>query len=77
MKCQLVGIKEVDYLSKKTGKQVTGKNLYVLYEAENVRGQVATDFYVNSEFVFDGISIGDDILVYFNQYGRVDEIEPA
>lgn len=74
MKCTLVGIKEVDYTSKKTGKHVTGKNLYVLYDAENVEGQVATDFYVRSDFSFDGISIGDDMNVFFNQYGSVDEI---
>ena len=74
MKCKLVGVKNVDYTSKKTGKQVTGFNLYVTYQAENVDGLVATDFYVRSDFHMDGFVIGDDINVFFNQYGGVDEI---
>lgn len=77
MRCKYVGYKEIDYVSKKTGKPVKGKNLYITYPADNVVGIVAEDIYVSSLMDITGLVIGQEMDVFFNRYGSVEQILPV
>lgn len=46
-KVELVGIEEVDYVSKKTGNPVQGINLFVNYLDPNVMGKRAENKYLS------------------------------
>lgn len=42
----ILGLEPVDYISKKTGKQVVGVTLYLASENVNVYGQITSDLYI-------------------------------
>lgn len=78
MKCTLVGVKRVDYVSKKTGKQVLGWNLFITRSDEHVEGLVAEDVYcadaMSSQVNAIKPYIGEEIQLLFNRFGGVDEV---
>ena len=74
---KLIGESSVNFVSG-NGETIKGKNLYVLYQDENVNGLKADKLWVK-----DGISIpadaklNDMIDVTFNMKGRVESIKKA
>jgi hypothetical protein len=79
MKVTLVGIKRVDYFSKKNNRQVLGWNLYVTHDTTDpqIEGLVAEDFYCKDDKTpmvnCLKTAIGEEIDVYFDRWGNVDE----
>lgn len=53
MKVKVVGIQNVDYTSRKTGKPVKGTALHVIFKDAEVAGEA-----VDSIFVSDALEIG-------------------
>ena len=82
MKVRLVGIKRVDYFSKKNNRQVLGWNLFVTHDTTDpqIEGLVAEDLYCQDDKtpVVNSLKpvIGSDIEVYFDRWGNVEEALP-
>lgn len=70
MKVEIVGIENVDYESKKTGKRVEGFRLHVQFEKENCQGY-ATDVVFIAKDVLENFTVGDEVELLYNKYGRV------
>jgi len=77
---RIVGIEKVDYTSKNTGDRVRGTNLYVHYPSEDrpgLQGERCDKLYVKEAIDCSSLSVGDDIEVYYNRYGKVDMVHLA
>jgi len=81
LSCVLYGIKPVDYLSSKTGKQVIGLNVYFGKFVEGVLGTIPLkEKYVSSKnglyslFISSDIVIGGTYEIDFNEYGDINII---
>lgn len=72
---KVIGIKNVDYVSKKTGKNVVGITLYLTEPAEDVKGMSCESVYVSfaSRAYEDAklCALGDDVEVGYNKYGQI------
>ena len=75
----LLGIKKVDYVSQKTGKNVLGWNLYLSFPLQN--NNLEQGYGCQREFIsashFDDAPwdlIGKQITILYNKYGNVDSI---
>ena len=70
---EVVGIEQVDYVSRKTGKHVSGKILHLAEDLPPERGMGVKN--LKSEFcrdgVLDGIDVGDRVIVYYDRYNNV------
>ena len=79
MKVEIVGIQGVDYVSRKTNKQVTGTTLHVTYPRDNVEGVVCESIFVSSRSSIDlsGIHVGDIVDLSYNRYGSVESLCPV
>ena len=77
---RFVGIEKVDYTSRNTGDRVRGTNLYVHYPSEDrpgLQGERCDKLYVKEAIDCSSLSVGDDIEVYYNRYGKVDMVHLA
>lgn len=68
----VVGIQNVDYVSKRTNRRVLGKQVYFICPLDDRKGVGNA---CGSEFIPDSIntpiSINDEIEFYYNKYGSV------
>lgn len=78
----VVGIKEVNYVSKKTGKEVNGIEVHGTYPSS--RASFGTTKLTDTQFLSMSIveknggvlpSEGDEITFFYNKYGQVDHYE--
>lgn len=78
MKVTLIGFENVDYVSRTTGKQVTGVRLH--FQEQPIDMQFGQGFRVLSEFVShrvaDGVSlmVGENYDISYTRNGRVDSL---
>lgn len=70
----ILGFEKVDYISKKTNKQVLGTRLHMSYTSDKIDGQGVESVFV-SNLLCEGLSIGDEIELLYNKYGNVAEIK--
>lgn len=73
MEYQIIGIEFLDYVSKKTGKQVKGYNLYMTYEKEKCDGLATLNEFVSEEIGKD-VEVSDKVQLFYNKYGKVDKV---
>jgi len=68
----VVGYQEYDFTGR-DGRQVKGKNLYVLEneEKQGLVGRKATKIKVPMDFDLSKIKIDEEYNPYFDQYGRL------
>lgn len=74
MKYIVLGKQKVDYTSKQTGQRVQGENLHCKYLQKNVEGEAVEKLYISSNVNSPIVNVGDEIDVFFNRYGSVDEV---
>lgn len=74
---KLLGIKRVDYVSQKTGKNVLGWNLYLSFPLQN--NNLEQGYGCQREFIsgsnFDDAPwdlIGEELTIFYNKYGNVE-----
>lgn len=72
----VVGIEHRSYVSKKTGKNVEGYNLYLTQEVkdENVLGVRCYSQWLSPEVYSNEIEVGSLISVGYNRFGRVVDV---
>lgn len=70
---EVIGKEYVDYVSKKTGKQVKGYTLHLCYEKDNCDGLAVANEFVGEDYGKD-IKVNDKIELFYNKYGKVNKI---
>lgn len=71
---KVIGVKNVDYVSRRSGRPVKGYSLYLTYERNDVDGLACEDVYVSTERINDVPYVGDLCSVYYNRYGSVESV---
>lgn len=69
----VIGKEFLDYLSKKTNKQVRGYSLHLTYEKDNCEGLATITEFVSEEMGRD-VKISDQVELLYNKYGKVNKI---
>ena len=69
----VIGKEYLDYVSKKSNKQVKGYTLHLTFEKENCEGLAVLSTFVSEEIGKD-ININDQVELFYNQYGKVIKI---
>lgn len=72
-KYTVIGIEHRSYLSKKTGKNVEGYNLYLSQELndKNLLGVRCWSVWLSPELYSDEIEVGSVVSLGYNRFGRV------
>lgn len=72
-KFTVIGIEHRSYVSKKTGKNVEGYNLYLSQEVDdrNVMGVRCYSEWIAPELYTDDIEVGSEVSLIYNRFGRV------
>ena len=70
MQYKVVGKENIDYVSKKTNKQVKGYTLHLTIEKEKCEGVAVLSVFVSDE-VGSLVEVNDEVELYYNQYGKV------
>lgn len=74
---KVVGFQPVSFKDQRTGNQVEGTSVHCLSDmSSNGFGQKVDKFFMKKEIDCSALVIGDDILVYFNRYGKPSGFEP-
>ena len=78
---KIIGIQPVDYVSRKTNKQVTGLTLHLTFEDDRIRGLGTETVFVSTQSIcyndVAALPLGTEVNVYYNRYGSVEDIRPA
>lgn len=80
MEVTVKGWKRVDYVSKKTGKNVKGYNIYYtrkpnVSEEAYITGTVCEDVYVSDNFDMSRLAVGFKYNITYNRFGGVEDIQ--
>ena len=74
MKHVVLGKRAVSFIAK-DGKEISGTTLYLAYETEGVDGMAADKVFIPAaKMPKKEITIGSDVDVLFNRYGKVEAI---
>lgn len=75
-KFTVVGIEHRSYVSKKTGKNVDGYNLYLTQEVDdkNVLGVRCYSQWLSPELYSDELEVGSVVVLSYNRFGRVSSV---
>ena len=72
----IIGIEEVDYVSKRTNKPVEGRKIYYTYPfapTKDAAGLIAESCFCNYELAGE-LKVGDNIELFYNRFGSVADI---
>lgn len=74
---EIIGYRELNYVSKKTGKPVHGYNICLMADNEQYVGSQVAEIYC-SVANLNGYTpkIGDVVVCLYNSYGRVCSVAP-
>lgn len=75
MDYKVIGIKNINYTSKKTGQVVQGTELHCSFDDKNVRGAAVDKFYIPQRVDISHVQIGDLVNILFNRFGSVDFVQ--
>lgn len=71
----IIGIEEINYISKKTNRQVTGRRIHYTSDiTKDGQGLRAENDYVSDE-IGANLYVGDQIEIYYNRYGAISQIK--
>ena len=70
----IIGMKRFEYTSKKTGKKTDACNLYCTYEDTKTAGLACTSFFCRSDIVPGDLAVGDNVQIFYNRFGGVEQI---
>lgn len=79
MKAKVLGIQDVDYISKKTGNPVRGTTLHCAFADPLVRGEAVNGIFVSDNLKLDclfSIKPGDEVDIEYNYRGYVCNVTP-
>ncbi|WP_069999861.1 hypothetical protein [Cellulosilyticum sp. I15G10I2] len=77
MKAKFVGIQDLNFQNDK-GETITGKNLFIVYEDENVTGLKAGKLFLKEGTTLPkDVKLNDTLELSFNMKGKVEAIFKA
>lgn len=75
---KVIGIRNVDYWNK-NNIHIEGIEINTVYESANVEGYAVKTFYFSSRVLENNrithFNLDDEIVVYYNEFGKVIKIE--
>lgn len=77
---KVLGIEVVDYVSKKTGNRIVGRNLHVCCDfgskqiERGCQGYRTESVYIKNDMCPD-LKVGDQVEFLYNRYGSVEEMK--
>lgn len=71
---KIIGMRRFEYVSNKTRKKTDACYLYCTYEVRNTSGLACTSIFCRSDLVPGDLSIGDNVQVFYNRFGSVEQI---
>ena len=71
---KIIGMKRFEYTSKKTGKKTDACDLYCTYEDKKTVGLACTSIFCFSDIVPVDLSVGDNVQIFYNRFGGVEQI---
>lgn len=72
---EVIGIRNVHYVSKKTGREVFGTELHVTEKRQDTIGLATDKIFCGGKVEVNHVSIGNEIRVLYNRFGQVDFVE--
>ena len=79
MRVKILGIQKVDYVSKKSGRQVTGTTLHGVVKdgrpQEGLTGERVESIFVSTSTPLPKLAVDDEVNIFYNRYGSVDEVQ--
>lgn len=70
----VIGLEHRQYTNKQ-GRQVSGYNLYVTYDKDNMDGIACFSEWCSDALIQDsGIAVGDNVELLYNRFGRVESV---
>lgn len=77
---KVVGIKEVNYKSKKDGSERHGIEVHGTYPSSRCQSGVLTDKQFLSDYIVEKMGgivpqVGDEIIFRYNRFGQIDDYE--
>lgn len=72
---EVVGFARSQFQAQDNGQTITGWNIYVQYEDSKVTGYKCERLYLGDGKCDYQPRVGDRINVYYNRYGKVDNIQ--
>lgn len=73
----IVGIEDVNYVSKKTGRAVTGVKLHLTYPLDDDKGDgqgVVSEFCSSNIPVVNTLTVGDEVEILYNRFGGIADV---
>lgn len=79
MERMIIGLENVDYISRKSGEPVKGLNLHTVGVSANVKGKACEKFFVSAKAegiypVASKLNVNDLVDIQFNRFGGIDAI---
>lgn len=72
---KVLGVENVDYVSRRTGNRVIGVRLHTGTEKRGCDGVAVENFFCKPDSFTDGIpAVGDEVRLLFNRWGSVQEV---
>jgi hypothetical protein len=69
----VVGLKQTSFKPEDSDREIRGVNLWAAYDQNGVEGKACDRIFVKeSALPDDPISLGDDIEILYNKWGKVD-----
>lgn len=78
-KITIVGYRDVNFTDD-SGREVSGRSYYYNAVSDGVEGLISGKLFVSSKLLADlqyRPLPGDDVIVYYNRFGKVGQFEPA
>lgn len=78
MKAEILGIQNVDYVSKRTNLPVTGMTLHTVFSDAQVSGQAVDQIFVSDNLNIPcrrDLAVGQTVDIEYNSKGRVCGLE--
>lgn len=78
MKVKILGVQNVDYVSKRTNQPVSGITLHAVFSDAQVKGQAVDQIFVSDNLHIPSrrdIAVGQTVDIEYNSRGRVCGLE--
>lgn len=75
MEVKVLGIKKIDYISKRTNNPVHGTELHVSFQDNRVSGLAVDKIFVRDRVDIGSVKLGDSLNLLFDRYGQVDFVQ--
>lgn len=74
---KIIGFRKLSFMDQKTNKQVNGYSLFMVRpgSGENMTGDEAQKLFISSEYVDYVPSLGEQVQLIYNRYGKISSIQ--